>query len=194
MLPKGENIYREILFKPEQSPTDKDPQPEASARINITSIIENIGRLNRLHVIGVTEKELGGSVKERMISIARIRRALMGAQLDNIPIHVFGSLDTVSTPLYFVAGADIFDGLTWLRFSFHNGLTVYKQNYAAIALGISEKTSTLEAQSWIYNYRYMQDLELEMRTCLSDGFSSFKYHRELIEKSCRAILEETGGA
>ncbi len=49
-----------------------------------------------------------------MQNIAKLRKALDKAGL-NIPLHVFGSLDTVTTPLYFLAGADIFDGLTWLR-------------------------------------------------------------------------------
>lgn len=51
------------------------------------------------HALGVTEKELGGNFKERMINIARIRKALNGVGLENMPIHIFGSLDTVSTPL-----------------------------------------------------------------------------------------------
>ena len=55
-----------------------------------------------------------------MKNIAQIRRALDGVGLDT-PLHVFGSLDTVTTPMYFMAGADIFDGLTWLRFAFYNG-------------------------------------------------------------------------
>ena len=55
------------------------------------------------------------------------------------PIHVFGSLDTVTTPMYFLAGADIFDGLTWLRFAFHGGYTVYKHNYGALKFGVATK-------------------------------------------------------
>jgi hypothetical protein len=70
-----------------------------------------------------------------MQNIAKLRNALTKAGID-IPIHVFGSLDSVTTPLYFLAGADVFDGLTWLRFAFHEGQTLYKQNYGALHLGV----------------------------------------------------------
>lgn len=95
----------------------------------------------RFHALGVTEKELGGNFKERMINIARIRKALNGVGLENMPIHIFGSLDTVSTPLYFVAGADIFDGLTWLRFAYYKGMTIYRQNYARSSLSATSHWS-----------------------------------------------------
>src|SRR6185312_9373800 len=88
-------------------------------------------RLSNFDVIGFTEKELGPSTLDRMVFIARLRQELEAAGLD-IPIHIFGSLDTISTPLYFLAGADIFDGLTWLRYSYFDGLTLYKHNYGAM--------------------------------------------------------------
>src|SRR5438876_12306842 len=79
------------------------------------------------------------------------------------PIHIFGSLDTVTTPMYFLAGADIFDGLTWLRFVFHDGYTIYKQNYCALELGVRTPSSVIDAKCWHQNYYYMKELEDEMR-------------------------------
>jgi len=191
MLPKKDNIFREILFKPERSPTGKEPEPIDSARVNIKAIISNIGKMTRFHALGVTEKEIGGNVKERMFNIARIRCALNEAGLDQMPIHVFGSLDTVSTPLYFVAGADVFDGLTWLRFAYYKGMTIYQQNYSALQLGIDMKAHLVDAKCCFDNYRYMKELEREMRGYLKVGFSSFRYHKDLIERACQAVLEET---
>ncbi|MCB1972502.1 MAG: hypothetical protein KDG54_19065, partial [Geminicoccaceae bacterium] len=119
-IPLKANIFREILFKPS---TADEPETDVNA------IVKNIHALAKFDAIGVTEKEIGGTQQARMVSIARIRRALNDAGLGNKPIHVFGSLDTISTPLYFVAGADIFDGLTWLRFAYYEGLTIYRQNF-----------------------------------------------------------------
>jgi hypothetical protein len=191
MLPKKDNIFREILFKPEKSPTGKEPELIDSMRVNIQAIIANIGKMTRFHALGVTEKEIGGNLKERMVNIARIRRALSGVGLDQMPIHVFGSLDTVSTPLYFVAGADVFDGLTWLRFAYYKGVTEYQQNYSALQLGIDMKAHLVDAKCCFDNYRYMKNLEQEMRSYLKVGFSSFKYHKDLIEQAYQAVLEET---
>jgi hypothetical protein len=191
MLPKKDNIFREILFKPELRLTGREPEPLAATRVNIGAIVDNIGKMSRFHALGVTEKELGGNLKERMVNIAKIRRALIGVGLDQMPIHVFGSLDTVSTPLYFVAGADVFDGLTWLRFAYHNGMTIYRQNYSALQLGIDMKAHLVDAKCCFDNYRYMKGLEGEMRSFLKAGFSSFVHHRELIERAYQAVLEET---
>ena len=86
-------------------------------------MIKHRHELSHFSIIGFTEKELGPSLLKRMTAIARVRRALKEVNLD-LPIHVFGSLDTISTPLYFLAGADIFDGLTWLRYAFRDGVRI----------------------------------------------------------------------
>lgn len=108
----------------------------------------------------------------------------------DIPIHIFGSLDTINTPLYFLAGADIFDGLTWLRFAFHEGYTMYKHNYAAVQLGLAMKAHVIDGKCWFDNYRYLVDLELEMRRFLKEHkFTTFKYHAELFERAYENAME-----
>lgn len=89
--------------------------------IDVSQVIHRVHDLAAFDIIGFTEKELGDSTLQRMCNIAKIRDALNKAGMET-PIHVFGSLDTISTPLYFLAGADIFDGLTWLRFAFDEGI------------------------------------------------------------------------
>lgn len=182
-IPRKPNIFREILFKPSAADVlDTD----------VDAIVRNIHALAAFDAIGVTEKEIGATQQARMGSIARIRRALNDAGLGNKPIHVFGSLDTISTPLYFVAGADIFDGLTWLRFAYFEGLTIYRQNFAAKRFGTQIKSNLVEARCSFENYYYMKKMQLEMRTFLaSRSFDSFSHHRELIEGAYRAAVEET---
>ena len=183
-LPKGASLIREILLKPETV---------GQTLLQMPAILGHVDELANFDVIGVTEKEIGNSVLVRMQNIAALRNALTAASAD-IPIHVFGSLDTVSTPLYFLAGADIFDGLTWLRFAFHEGQTVYKQNYGALRLGVATKAHMVDARCWNSNYYYMKDLELEMRRFLNGhGFSVFKHHRDLFRDSLNSALEAGGG-
>jgi hypothetical protein len=191
MLPRREGVFREILFKPDICATGQDVEPLAAIRVNVDAIAANIGMMTRFDALGITEKEVGGNLKERMVNIARIRRALDSVKLSQMPIHVFGSLDTVSTPLYFLSGADVFDGLTWLRFAYHKGMTIYRQNYAALELGIDMKAHLVDAKCCFDNYRYMKGLEGEMRGFLKEGFQSFEHHRPLLERACRTVLEET---
>jgi hypothetical protein len=174
---------REILLKPEET---------RQIRLQIDSVVQNIHRLADFDIIGVTEKELGNSILTRMRTIAKIRRALDKAGLDT-PIHVFGSLDTISTPMYFLAGADIFDGLTWLRFAFHEGHTIYKQNYGALKLGINTPVVVLDGQCWNRNYYYLKDLEREMRRFLLAGDNTcFRYHQEEFRSACESVIEAEG--
>jgi hypothetical protein len=182
-LPAKKNTLREILLKPET----------VNQRfLHIDQIVPHIHQLAQFDIIGVTEKEIGSSIIERMKNIARVRVALDKAGLDT-PIHVFGSLDTLSTPLYFVVGADVFDGLTWLRFGYREGQTLYRQNFGVLALGVSTKTHMIDAQCWVRNLHYLKDMELEMRRFLKDhDFGVFKYHSALIEQSFQSVAEALG--
>jgi hypothetical protein len=183
MAQNRSGLLREILLKPETS---------GQTLLQMDSILRNTPALGEFDVIGVTEKEIGNSIIRRMQNIAKLRRALDGAGFET-PIHIFGSLDTVTTPLYFLAGADIFDGLTWLRFAFHDGQTIYKQNYGATTLGVTTPAHVVDGRCWNNNYYYMKDLELEMRRFLNGrDFSSFSYHRELFRNSLQSAIEAIG--
>jgi hypothetical protein len=178
-LPK--NSLREILIKPET---------EAQNFIQPESIRKHIHSLSKFDVIGVTEKEIGNSVLERMQHIAIMRLALNKAGIGT-PIHVFGSLDAITTLFYFVAGADIFDGLTWLRYAFKDGRTLYRQDFGITDLGIGTKFPLVEALCWARNYQYMQEMELEMRRFLKDhDFGVFKYHSQIIRAAFENVEEE----
>ena len=110
-----------FLLKPEM--------PGAMYRLD--RLTEHAGRLSAFGVIGVTEKELGDSVLERMTNVARLRELLDRADVD-VPIHVFGALDPLYTPLYYAAGAEIFDGLSWLRYLWQDGVAVHRSSVSVL--------------------------------------------------------------
>jgi len=114
-------------------------------------------------VVGLTEKELGDSVFGAMTKIARLRTQMNAAGVA-IPIHIFGSLDALTTVLYFLAGAEIFDGLTWLRFGYHEGKTIYSQNYGILrdSEGIRRRTEEQHYEMWRNNYYYLEKLRTQM--------------------------------
>ncbi len=177
------DIVREILLKPETVGQNFVP---------MDTVVKTVRDLAEFGVIGLTEKEAGNSVLERMVNIAQLRRALAKVGL-NTPIHVFGSLDTVTTLFYFVAGADIFDGLTWLRYAFKDGRTLYRQDFGVSDLGISTKSYSVEAQCWHRNYNYMTDMQLEMDRFLTNrDFGVFKYHGGSLRSACESVEAKLG--
>ncbi len=177
------DIVREILLKPET--VDQN-------FIQIDRVLDHVRNLDAFGIIGVTEKEIGNSVLERMIHIAQLRMALTRTGLST-PIHVFGSLDTVTTLHYFVAGADIFDGLTWLRYAFKDGRTLYQQDFGVSDLGISTKADKIDALCWSRNYTYMTDMELEMnRFPTNHDCRVFKYHSERLHAACQNVEASLG--
>ncbi len=76
----------------------------------------DIKTLRGFDIIGVTEKDLGKNLFDRIKAIASLRYKLDSVGID-APIHIWGGLDPISTPLFFFAGAQIFDGISWLLFS-----------------------------------------------------------------------------
>lgn len=183
MAPRKTGVMRGFLIKPEA---------EKQIRLKVEPILECVSDLAEFDLIGVTEKEIGNSIIARMKNIARLRRALHSVGL-NTPIHVFGSLDTITTPMYFIAGADIFDGLTWLRYAFHDGQTIYKHVYGALKLGIQTPYHVIDGRCWNDNYYYMKELQLEMRRFLNGHrFEYFKHHQTLFHEAYQSVIEEVG--
>eukprot|EP01013_Petalomonas_cantuscygni_P045241 TRINITY_DN9830_c0_g1_i1.p1 TRINITY_DN9830_c0_g1~~TRINITY_DN9830_c0_g1_i1.p1 ORF type:complete len:341 (+),score=23.39 TRINITY_DN9830_c0_g1_i1:529-1551(+) len=177
-------IKRELLLKP------STPQAQYLKMDNITAHVSN---MSPFAAIGVTEKEIGKTLLERMVNIGKLRRAMEQAKLD-LPIHVFGSLDTTSTLLYFVMGADIFDGLTWLRYAYHEGRTVYRQEFAALKLPPKTNYKNTAELSWQENYFYLRDMEVRMSRFLRNGdFSIFGPNASKIEHLYEVALEELEG-
>jgi hypothetical protein len=164
-------------------------KPEKSGGlIPIPALIEHVEDLRQFVAVGFTEKELDNSMLGRMVKIAQLRKA-MDARDIHIPIHIFGSLDTLNTPLYFISGAEIFDGLTWLRFGYHEGVTVYSQNYGIISdpSGLLAKTKDQVHKMWVSNYYYLEKLRDQMINFIRTGeFGKFKD----IESKLREAYEQ----
>ena len=167
-------LCREILVKP----TTGD-----QSFLDIADVTAHVKKFSPFAIVGITEKELGHSLLDRMTSIAALRIAMQRAGLGSVPIHVFGSLDAFSTLLYFVMGADIFDGLTWLRYGYDEGRTIYRHEYAAHNLPASTITQNADEECIRSNYHYLRDLQLRMKAYVTTGdFKSFKFNSEKIEE------------
>jgi hypothetical protein len=163
-------------------------------KLNIREIIENVSLLKKFNIIGLTEKELGESIVERMHNIKKIRMAM--DQVNNLaPLHIFGNLDPLTSALYFIAGAEIFDGLTWLRFAFFEGKSVYLQNFDALKNRIHEKDYLNYRASLYENLIYMRNLQSEMKSFVKEfndkpddkAFDSFRFVAKDILNAYKAM-------
>ena len=101
-------------------------KPPAGARFHRFDRLsgEHIANLRAFDIVGVTERELGESILDRLVNIAKLRN-LLNAPGVSLPIHIFGGLDPLFTPLYFAAGAEMFDGLGWLRYAYREGVAMH---------------------------------------------------------------------
>lgn len=170
----------DVLLKPEMQ----------GEPLNIEPMLREPLALADFDIIGFTEKELGNSMLERMVKIARIRTALDAVGI-KAPLHVFGGLDPLSSSLYFIAGAEVFDGLTWLRYSYRDGTAMYTLNYGAIRYGTDQPDESLRARSLLDNIACLQQLRRTMREYAKTGdFSVFGSHADLLERAHSALSRE----
>ena len=144
------------------------PRTKESRFVSIDDIVGNLDLIGRFHVLGLTEKELGGSMIGRMENIARVRLALDDAGFRRVIIHVFGGLDPITVPLYFLAGAEIFDGLTWLRFGYDKGAALYRQNSAVRRHGVHQSDDQVKLLTLRENLIQLSNLGIQMRRFLTD--------------------------
>ena len=79
------------------------PETESQRYVQVKLVAEQAELLSGFDVVGFTEKELGGSILKRMEALASIREAMDDAG-NTAPIHVYGSLDPITSALYFLAG------------------------------------------------------------------------------------------
>ncbi len=111
----NEHFSSDLLIKPDR----------ANTALDVDKLTAHMKSLRGFDLIGVTEKELGDSLLDKLRALAKLRTRLTEAKV-TAPIHVFGSLDPVLAPLYFATGGEVFDGLTWLRYGYHWDSTIYR--------------------------------------------------------------------
>lgn len=140
------------------------PWGERDSRLHLDELSSRqIAELRDFDAIGVTEKELGRSLLDRLRAIAELRVRLSEASVD-IPIHVWGGLDPILTPLYFFAGADIFDGLSWLRYGFVDGMAVNREASQVLVQSLNARSSRQHVEYYLSmsNCQVLERLEVAL--------------------------------
>ena len=114
---------------------------------------------SEFQILGLTEKEIAPTWAHGVYFINRLRSAL--SVLDTkryIPIHIFGCFDLKTVIRFALAGADIFDGLTWLRYLFLNGDVLYQREIQYVMPIEQLLTADLELSMILHNVRDMEQL------------------------------------
>lgn len=162
---------------------------------------DDIKQLRGFNIIGVTEKDLGTNLIDRIKRVATLRKKLDEAEIA-APIHIWGGLDPISSPLFFFAGAEIFDGVGWLRYAYHDGVAVYRGNYTVMKqLGVAASSQMNHAYASLDNRSAMEELESALQQWVDfDGGSFDMFHghiRDHLERAyktmCSKIPELRGG-
>lgn len=171
------DCLHEMLVKPSNG----------EAMLEMNEISEHITRFEEFDLVGFTEKELGISVTERMMNIAAIRNELDNNAIE-APIHIFGSLDPVTSPLYFLSGADIFDGLTWLRYLFADDATKFIESEGPKLYGPSMPTDEIWSRCLRHNIEYLGGLEKRLSDFIRTPDYSLLPNPHFMESTYNKVL------
>ena len=139
--------------------------------VNVAKLAQFAEVLKQFSVIGITAREAGDSFLERCRSIVMLRDLLNDAGLDT-PVHVFGAIKPYEVLAYFLCGADIFDGLSWLRWSL--------RDYGSVPI---DETAT-EDMLWT-----LTDWELHNVQCTQNLTLLFRLQQAMQEYAVSGCLE-----
>jgi len=163
-------------------------KPSHSDTLTIDEFEDHIHEVSAFDILGVTEEELGTSLQARLANVVKLRQALTTCGIE-IPIHIFGCLDPLSVWLFFLCGADIFDGLSWLRFAFFQDQAIYRNSWAILNRHIDLSDGDLALTVWLQNLRYLSAQRLHMiRFTRGLRFSEIPIDEELLT----SVLDSIG--
>ena len=146
--------------------------------------------INKISVIGITEKDLGESVSDRLKNMLDLSRLLRGQGWSG-NIHIFGGLEPTISQLYYLSGADIFDGLSWQRFRYSNNSTIYDPSNFIISLTEYENRLMMIRE----NLSVLNDIGLDLaimsddRIELSMALSEHLKNNELTTRKLLSIVK-----
>ena len=136
--------------------------------VNIPKLSHHLETIQQFSVIGITAREIGSSLLRRCNSIVTLRDLLGDAGLET-PIHVFGAIHPYEVLTYFFCGADIFDGLNWLRFAFRGNSSVPIDESAMEDMKWNLTDSDLSGEVWTRNLGFLYRLQEELQKYTADG-------------------------
>ena len=153
---------------------------------------DDFANLRAFDIIGVTEREVGETVIDRLVNIAHLRRHLNDAGVES-PIHIFGGLDPLYTPLYFAAGGELFDGLGWLRYAYRDGVAMHRDTAAILDRQITRHRTPRLLSVCLQNLDELRRLSEDMRLFAHNNHNWTHLSRgDILEPIFRTLQERLG--
>ena len=176
------NAARDFLLK-----------PEAPARLlNIARLAQHADGLDQFDIVGVTAREAGNSLSQRCRTLVMLRDVLDDANLD-VPVHVFGAITPKEVMAYFFCGADVFDGLAWLRSAFRDQGPIAIETTAFEGMNPTLSDFELHTAAWTANLSVLYRLQVSLqRYCSTGDFDELM--RDFPEAVRAADVAELAGA
>lgn len=160
--------------------------------LDVDDVIRHIKKLRAFHILGIAEKDLGKDLIQKLKFVAKLRLA-MDREDVSMPIHLWGGLDPIFTPLYFFAGAEIFDGISWLRYAYIEGVATYRDAYNVISGGIETPTDHVRALTLSHNLEFLRSQSTHFREFVIHGankFDMFESRAEALERAYRTMVTQ----
>ena len=170
-------------------------KPEPGSRfIDVLRLVPEASNLRPFDVIGVTDKELGQSLLSRLVTLARMRKTLDDSGVD-APIHVFGALDPLISPLYFMVGGEIFDGLSWIRYAYVDGVAVHQDAMTVLKRNIDDDSERRDARRYLSNLDELRKLkhQLEKWAYEPDRFDLLGPNQQSIREIYDTVMARVEG-
>ena len=159
-------------------------KPAFSFQQLLEQIKENIEDLHQISILGLTEKELGNTVQTRLLNLISLKQLLDLLNWTG-KIHIFGGLEPSLSTLYYFAGADIFDGLSWQKMRYQTNSTLWDP--------FSFKIARDEFENKLYmmvdNLSVLRDLSNSLSCTLDERSSKITQLKELLKNPEATISE-----
>lgn len=150
----------------------------------IESIQRNIEMLRCIPILGLTEKELGNTVQKRLLNLISLKQ-LLDSQDWHGKIHIFGGLEPNLSTLYYYAGADIFDGLSWQRMRYQTNSTLWDP----FSFRISRDEFENKLYMMVDNLSVLSDLSNNLSCELDNRFDKMIRLKELLKNTESTISD-----
>lgn len=148
--------------------------------------------LKEFDIVAVTEKELGNTLFDRFARLIALRRLLREQRVE-APIHVFGGLDPLLTPLYVACGAELVDGVGWLRYAYskRDDTATYIESRPVLDLDLESRVPTRLFYTLSDNLAYMRSLKSRLQLLIDGGdWRAFSAQGEVLEEFLARIFSK----
>ena len=145
-------------------------KPEHSGGfIDCTQLSSVAAELKEFDIVAITEKELGNTLRQRFDQLADLHRLLKDRGV-RAPIHVFGGLDPSLTPIYVACGAEIVDGVGWLRYSYSDEDTAtYIESRPLLTHDLDSRVPIRLFKTLSDNLTYLRSMKRRLELLLDTG-------------------------